>query len=484
MNDSASKPSRRDFLKKSLMFAGVSILPSHVVFGQSLSKGLASSEKVNLAVVGIGNQGFQDLKMMVGSGLCQIVALCDVDSEGSHTHAARYQFGVTEKRPAKWDGGEPAKLKARYFTDFRKMFDSMADEIDAVLIAIPDHSHFAVTMLAMSLGKHVFVEKPLTHSFGQSERLIQMAVKNPKVVTQMGNQGSSGANYFQFKAWSEAGIIKDITHITAHMNMRRRWHGWGTGITKYPQASLPAGLDWEQWIDSAPQEHSYSAKLHPQEWRSWYDYGSGCFGDWGPHILDTCHRFLKLGLPEKVVADFREGVNEADLVYPQASTIRFEFPDRGPGLPACTIRWYDGVKNKPKLEGKFTNDGKDKLLNSPGKVLYGKNLVFQGGSHGAPLHIVPREKYIEMRSELPKLQLKNSNHYANFLLACKGEEETRSPFSVAGPLTQVFNLGVLSQRFGGELLFDSKSKKITNHAVANALLDPAPRKGWEEFYQL
>ena len=123
-------------------------------------------------------------------------------------------------------------------------------------------------------------------------------------------------------------------------------------------------------------------------------------------------------------------------------------------------------------------------LNRPGKVLYGKELTFQGGHHGQPLQIVPREKYKAMRDELPKFSQKNSNHYANFLLACKGEETARSPFSVSGELTQVFNLGVLSQRFGGELEFDSNSKQITNNKAANTLLDPAPRKGWEEFYRL
>lgn len=467
MNIQKTGYSRRDFIKRSAIFGGLSIVPSNLVFGQNSSNGAAPGDKVNLAVIGIGHQGGSDLRMLHGSDHCEVVALCDVDLKGRHTQGALKRYG-----------------KAKTFTDFRKMFDSMADSIDAVLIATPDHSHFAATMHAMSLGKHVYVEKPLAHTFGQSERLIQMAAKNPKIVTQMGNQGHSGANYFQFKAWAEAGIIRDITRITAHMNNKRRWHGWGTGVTEYPEEAMPDGLDWEQWMDSVAQAHPYSRKLHPQEWRSWYDYGSGCFGDWGPHILDTCHRFLKLGMPEKLVADYRDGVNAAGLVYPQATTIRFEFPARGAGLPACTVNWYDGVKNKPKLEGKYTSDGKDKELNSPGKVLYGKDIVFQGGSHGSALRVLPREKYIGMRDKLPKFPQKNSNHYANFLLACKGREEARSPFSVSGELTQVFNLGVLCQRFGGEIKFDSTKKQITNNAAANALLDPTPRKGWEQYYKL
>lgn len=458
---------KRNFLKKSAALGGLLIVPSHIVLGQNSSGGIAPGEKINLAAIGIGNKGAGNITMAQNTGLCNIVALCDVDLKGAHTQETLKKFS-----------------KAKTFTDFRKMFDQMGDKIDAVLISTPDHSHFAATMLAMSLGKHVYVEKPLTHTFGQSERLIQMAIKHPKLATQMGNQGHSGANYFQFKAWSEAGLIKDVTHITAHMNNPRRWHGWGTGVKAYPQNPAPDGLDWDQWIDGAPHAHPYSKRLHPQEWRSWYDYGSGCFGDWGPHILDTCHRFLKLGLPTKVAADFRDGVNPSGLVYPQATTIRFEFPERGPGLPACTVTWYDGVKNKPMLEGKYTNDGKDKQLSSPGKVIYGKDLTFQGGSHGSPLRIVPRKKYAELRGSLPSFSKKNSNHYANFLLACMGREKTRSPFSVAGPLTQVFNIGVLCQRFGGTLHFDRANKQITNNTAANTLLDPVPRKGWEEFYRL
>lgn len=480
MTFSTNLTSRRSFIKKSAIFGGLSILPAHMVLGRNASSGRAPSDLIRLAAVGIGHKGLASIKMAYGSGHCDIVALCDVDLKGAHTQEALGLFAGTGNPSGK---GE-ARGKARVFTDFRKMFDAMADDIDAVLISTPDHAHFACTILAMSLGKHVYTEKPLTHTFGQAERLIQMAANNPKLVTQMGNQGFSGANYFQFKAWAEAGIVRDITRITAHMNKERRWHGWGATVAEYPQEPMPDGLDWNQWIDSASNEHPFSKSLHPQEWRSWYDYGSGCFGDWGPHIFDSCHHFLKLGLPEKVTAVFRDGVNARDLVYPQATTIKFEFPERGPGFPACTVDWFDGVDNVPKLDGKFTSDGKDKPLNSPGKVLYGKDIAFQGGSHGSPLRIVPRQKYIDMRATLPKFPQKNSDHYTNFLLACKGEEASRSPFGISGPLTQVFNLGVLCQRIGGALEFDRETKQITNNPAANALLDPSPRKGWESYYQV
>lgn len=467
MNHSSSQETRRSFIKKSAVFGGLTILPANFVLGQNSSNGNAPSGKVNVACIGIGNKGAGNIQMLHSSGHCNIVALCDIDLKGRHTQGALKKFP-----------------KAKRFTDFRKMFDAMADEIDAVIVSTPDHAHFAATMHAMTLGKHVYTEKPLTHTFGQAQRLMDMAANNPKLATQMGNQGHSGANYFQFKAWSEGNVMKDITRVAAHMNKPRRWHGWGKVVSEYPKDDMPEDINWEQWIDSANHVHPFSKRLHPQEWRSWYNYGSGCFGDWGPHILDTAHRFLKLGLPHTVTAVMRKGVNKSDLVYPEETTIKFEFAKRGPGLPACVVDWYDGTGNVPVLEGKYTTDGKDKLLKSPGKVLYGKDIAFQGGSHSSPLRITSREKFMAMRESLPKFPGKNSHHYANFLLACKGEEETRSPFAVSGLLTQVFTIGVLAQRFGGELKFDGSSKMITNNKAANALLDPAPRKGWEQYYKV
>jgi len=484
MNTPTTSVTRRDFLKSSAVFGAVTLLPSYIALGAKSSTGLAPSEKIRLAVIGIGNQGHRDRRRMLQSGLCDVVALCDIDMEGGHTHEARYQHGLTSTPPDSEKPPEVYPIKARGYTDFRKMFDEMADDIDAVLIATPDHSHFAATMLAMSLGKHVFVEKPLAHTFGQAERMMRMAAKYPNLVTQMGNQGHSGANYFQFKAWSEAGIVKDITRITAHMNRPRRWHGWGPSATAYPVDPMPDHIQWEQWHDIVAAERPYSKRLYPQEWRSWYEFGSGCFGDWGPHILDTCHRFLELGLPKTITAVYRDGLNQSDLVYPESSTIRFDFPARGPGKPACTVTWYDGLDNVPSLEAEYSDDNEETLLDTAGKVLYGKDLVFKGGHHSQPLQIVPRSKFRDMRDSLPKFPAKNSNHYANFLLACKGEEEARSPFSVSGELNQVFNLGVIAQRLGGELKFDTESKQISNNATAQALLDPAPRKGWEEFYDL
>lgn len=464
---STNGSSRRDFLKRSLVFGTISFLPSRLLYGNS-----TPSNTVRVACVGIGNRGKNNIANLAQSGACEIVALCDVDLQGQHAAESLANFP-----------------NAKTFTDWRQLFDQMADQIDAVLISTPDHSHFSVSMTAMSLGKHVYVEKPLAHTFGQVERLIDLAQRSG-VATQMGNQGHSGANYFQFKEWTEAGIIKDVSHITAYMNNKRRWHGWGRSVTEYYDQPLPSGVDWDLWMDSAP-EHPHSDRLHPQEWRSWFDYGSGAFGDWGPHILDTCHEFLELGLPKEISAIERDGPNE--LVFPQASTIKFSFAKRGK-KPACTVTWYDGTQNQPTVETELGNletnpdTGKTERapfqIKRPGKIIYGKDHVFQGDSHERPLQILPYDKYMDMRRDLPRFPQKNSNHYANFLLACKGEEETRSPFHISGPLTQVFNLGCIAQRLGGNLKFNPEKKRFTNSKAANALLDPAPRRGWEQYYAL
>jgi predicted dehydrogenase len=486
--------SRREFLKTSTALGLFSILPSVPAWAQGTNRRRDANGRLALAVIGIGNQGDFDRHAFLATGLCDVVALCDVDLEGAHTHRSRYVHRLTNTPPELRENEtlpEQAPHPARAFTDFRRMFDAMADEIDAVLIATPDHSHFAAAMLAMSLGKPVFVEKPLAHTFGQCARMIDLA-RRSGVVTQMGNQGHSGANYFQFKAWREAGVIRDVTRITAYMNYERRWHGWGREVTQYFHEPLPEQLAWDLWIDSADTEVPFSHRLHPQEWRSWFAFGSGAFGDWGPHILDTSHRFLELGLPETITPVRREGPNP--LIYPQASTIRFSFPARGADLPACEVTWYDGVDNIPSVEpelGSLATDpetgqsSREPLkIEAPGKIIYTPDLVFQGDSHAAPLRVVPREKFLEMRRELPSFPQRNSNHYANFLLACLGEEEARSPFAISGELCQVFNLGMLAQQLGQEIEFDRTSHRVKNSAVAQALLDPPARLGWEEYYRL
>ncbi|MDR1517878.1 MAG: Gfo/Idh/MocA family oxidoreductase [Dysgonamonadaceae bacterium] len=469
---------RREFIRNAalasagLAFGGV----SSKLNAASYSRVIGANRKVNVAMIGIGNRGWEVINEFDKTGLANFVALCDVDLGAAHTKNALNKFP-----------------NAKRFKDFREMFDKVGNEIEAVIVATPDFSHFPICMLAMHLGKHVYVEKPLTRTFHESELLIDMAKRHPNVVTQMGNQGHSEANYFQFKAWKEAGIIKDVTAITAHMNSSRRWHGWDPNIKKYlPGEPIPETLDWDTWT-MAQFYHEYNKDYHYGQWRCWYDFGMGALGDWGAHILDTAHEFLDLGLPEEVNPVKLEGHN--DYFYPMSSTIEFKFPKRGK-MPPLTITWHDGLNNIPavpdgygvsEIDPNIPTVGGGKIqpakLN-PGKEIYGKDLTFKGGSHGSTLSIIPDEKAKEMEKKLPEVPKSPSNHFANYLLACQGVEKTRSPFAISGPLSQVFCLGVMAQRLNRKIVFDRNTKQVKNDAFANAFLTGLPpRKGWEEFYK-
>jgi predicted dehydrogenase len=470
--------SRRLFLKQAMLASAAMATPGILMAkGMPVPRKLGPNDKVNLACIGIGNRGAEITMALHKTGLANIVALCDVDMGAPHTLEVMKQFPNVPR-----------------FQDFRQMFDKMGNQIDAVSVGVPDFSHFPITMMAMGLGKHVYVEKPMARTFQEVELMMKAAKKYNKVVTQMGNQGHSEANYFQFKAWVDAGIIKDVTNITAHMNSPRRWHGWDINIKSFPAAeTVPSTLDWDVW-QMATKGHSYNKDFVNGQWRCWYDFGMGALGDWGAHILDTAHQFLDMGLPTEVNAVKLSGHN--NFFYPTSSTLQFKFPKRG-NMPAVDVMWYDGVDNLPPIPKGYGVSGLDPNIPppstgaikpaklNPGKIIYSKDLTFKGGSHGSTLSIIPEEKAKEMASRLPEVPKSPSNHFANFLLACKGEEQTRSPFAIAGPLSQVFCLGVLAQWTNSKLLFDRDKKVITNNKHANALLvGPPPRKGWEQYYKV
>jgi hypothetical protein len=473
------KTNRRNFLKTgataAMGLSGLTLI-SPKVMGKSMGY-VAPSDQVNLACIGIGNRGAEIIKELHKTGLCNIVALCDVDM------GAKQTLQVMEMFP-----------KAKKFQDFRKMFDEIGSEFDAVSIATPDFSHFPATMRALSAGKHVYVEKPMARTFQEVDLMMAAAKKYPKLATQMGNQGHSEANYFQFKAWKDAGIIKDVTAMTAHMNSRRRWHDWDTNIQHFPVAEpIPSTMNWDVWTAQA-RPHDFNKDFHNGQWRCWYDFGMGALGDWGAHIMDTAHEFLELGLPYEINPTKLSGHNM--FFYPMSTTLEFKFPKRGE-MPPMTITWQDGMDNIPSVPDGYgiseldpnipppSNGQIQPAKLNPGKIIYSKELTFKGGSHGSTLSIIPTEKAKEWESKLPVVPESPSNHFANFLKACKGEEKTRSPFEIAGPLSQVFCLGVMAQQMGTKLEFDRETRQITNNPLANQVLaGMPPRKGWEEFYSV
>ncbi|MBQ0032804.1 MAG: Gfo/Idh/MocA family oxidoreductase, partial [bacterium] len=306
---------RREFLKS---MAAVGAMP--LLSACFSSKGYVANGKVRLAAIGIGAQAWYDIQRLAENGdLCEFVALCDTDIGAPHTLECLKRFPDLPR-----------------FRDFRKMFDAMADRIDAVLIAIPDHAHFCAALHAMRLGKHVYVEKPLAHSFRECE-LLMAAERTCGVVCQMGNQGHSGDNFYQYRDYVRAGLIGDVVKVVSHMNMQRRWHKWNGDVTGHPTKDpQPGTLDWDSWVSAAPY-HGFSKDLAYGEWRSWFDYGNGCMGDWGAHILDTIHRFTLGGdLPTEVKISNTKGWNQ--YCFPVQDTLTMTFPAHG-GHGDVTLEW-------------------------------------------------------------------------------------------------------------------------------------------------
>ncbi|TWU46936.1 Gfo/Idh/MocA family protein [Rubripirellula reticaptiva] len=448
---------RRQFLAQAATVSAVATTLPSFALGQNVG-----GDKINLAVIGCSNRGGAIGSEAIKHPLTNCVALCDVVPSRAN--------GLKKKMDGQCDD-------ALVFDDFREMFSQMGDKIDACTIGVPDHSHFPIAMLAMSMGIDVYVEKPLAHTFEECELLIA-AEKKYNVKCQMGNQGHSSEQRLQFESWVDAGIIKNVRRVDACMNNGRRWHPWGD-VKDYPSAEkMPEGMNWDVWAGTAPKR-AYNTKYDPGNWRGWYDYGNGAFGDWGPHTLDTVHRFLKLGLPHQVRAVSIDKPN--DLIFPHGTTIAFDFKERGPDMPEMTINWYDGVKNRPP-------SSKDVKIGACGKAIFSDDLTFVGGTHSATLSIVGGDRLSDVKGNLPELPASetSTNHMDNFLRASAGlDPYCNSSFAVSGPLTQVFMLGCIAQRLGENLEFDAVKRQITNNARANDLLKGnAPRQGWEEYYKL
>ena len=459
---------RRAFLKSAAAAAASPLLP-----GCLSRRGYVANGKVRMAFVGIGQQGWYDIgKFGRFPQLFECVALCDTDMGAPHTLDCLKRYPNVPR-----------------FRDFRRMFDRMEGKIDACLVAVPDHSHFPIAMDAMRRGIAVYVEKPLAHTFEECELLLKAAAKYG-VVTQMGNQGHSTVKYHQFKEYVENGLIHDVCKVVAHMNNARRWHKWNGQVASFPPAEpVPATLDWDTWLGTAAF-HDYSKDFVGGEWRAWYDFGNGCIGDWGAHLIDCVHQFLLQGdLPDAIEVVGQTGTNR--FVYPMNSTLRFSFAaNRRHG--DFELDWYEGATNLPPLPSGFVyatpdgipknsaNDDAEQVKLFPGKEMYQRDgTIWQSLSHKHPLHVVG-----DYERKLPDYPAESCTHYEGFLRAVRGEMETLSPFEVAAPLSQLFTLACIAQRLGRGFAFDKASGTIPGDAEANALLRQAPRRGWEEFYRI
>lgn len=459
---------RRGFLKRSASAFGFSVMPSYLALGRADAAGnLPPSQRVQLACIGVGGRAAAVVPGLCSGGHAVPVAFCDVDFEAP---------GV--------DANLRNHPEVRRFADFRVMLDQMGDDIDAVSVVTPDHTHFAATIDAMRRGKHVYVEKPLTHTFQESE-LLMRAADRFGVVTQMGNQGHTSAGSVQFQHLVEKGIIRDIVKIEAWKTPSLWFMEADQRIHDYPSGeSPPKSLDWDLWCGPKPV-HDYSRRLHPFDWRGFHAYGNGMLGDWGAHIIDFAHDFLALGLPERIEPLAMEDHNA--VTFPLASRLRMEFPERGPGRPACELLWHDGHDCLPEVDRKYHSAAgrTPPRFGEAGTLLHRRDgeFLIQRASHEQVSRLLPQETMLDYREDL-RAEAPEFDHMTSFIQACKGGEPTRSPFRIGGELTQVLMLGVICQRLNQALVFDREKKRFEGNDRANELLaGPPPRKGWEEFYQ-
>lgn len=444
------KTDRRRFLKASATLgAGLLVAPRTGV----ARSGPSANSRLNLAFIGAGGRARLNIQGLADE---HIVALCDVD----------------DNRAAESYNLHP---KAKRFKDFRVMLDKLGGELDGVVISTPDHCHFAATMAAIELGKHVLCEKPLAHNVWQV-RTLRKAAAHYKVISQMGNQGHATEGIRCVREWYQAGVlgqVKEVLAWTSGPNFSGRYFA---KPASHPPAAepVPAHLDWDLWRGPVNADVAYNPIYVPERWRSFYQFGGGLLADWACHTLDAPFWALDLGVPTAVEAVARSGGSETCI--PDSSVVRFEFPARG-AKPPVILTWQDaGVKptNRPEW-------GLDELDDS-GMIMVGdKTSLMTGGRPDSP-KLLPDATWKDFRRKPPAKTIPRikGGHYQEWTRAIKGTGPVPgSNFEYAAALTEMVLLGVLAQRFGGRIEYDAVNMRVTNRAELNAYLREPVRKGWE-----
>jgi predicted dehydrogenase len=421
--------------------AGVLVLPRHLLAGAPGNS--APSQRVNVALVGCGVRGKQHM------GVSNIVAFCDVNESAL--------------------GG---KAGGKRFTDYRKMLDEMDKDIDAVLVATPDHAHAVICMAAIKRGKHVYCEKPLAHSIGEV-RALGKAAKEHKVVTQLGNQGHSYETCQILVEWVRDGAIGAVKEVHAVYDGRYTANEFLSKMDE--KHDVPNGFNWDLWLGPAKDRPYHPEYCSSAGWRRWYDFGTGAAGDWVCHTVDPSFQALELDHPESVEAkvDANFDVKKFGMTFPAGNHTTMVFPAKGKRGPV-TLNWYDGSMRMPKPEGLDRNQP------NVGAVLVGEKGGIMHGSHGADgLRIYPEaqmQDYKRPEKTLPRPR----EHFSDFARAIREGGKAGCDFAdYGGPLTEVALLTIIAGRLAGKKLqFDGAAGKFTNSDEANAMLMSPYREGW------
>lgn len=449
-------PSRRNFLRTGTLAGSLLILPR----GLRAQGRPAANARVRIAMIGVGGRGKAALSSLLDE---QIVAFCDVDFERGREGVAgdRKSKGMLERFP-----------DAKWFHDYRVMFEQMSDQIDAVVITVPDHMHYAIGMETLRRKKHVYIEKPLCRCVTEV-RALHAAAKQAGVVTQMGNQGRAAEGIRLAREWIQAGVIGDVRTVHAWTNHPHALysHAPYDDTKENPPETPPASLQYDLWLGVAPVRPYRRSRSH-QVWRGYVDYGCGALGDWACHQLDAANYALDLGAPASIEA---AGTELKRGTYPVSNTLTYRFPARG-ARPPVEIRWYDGglFPPLPVPDFKFAQGG--------GSIFYGEKGILWVGSHSSTARLLPEKWMQDMRGALPPKSLPRvaGGPHQEWVDAIRAGKRCGSDFGYAAPLAETALLGVAAMRARARLEWDPVAMRFTNHSAANAFIGPgyAYRPGW------
>ncbi len=462
--------SRREFLRKSAngaLAAGFVIVPRYVLGGPGQTP---PSEIVNLAGIGVGGHGAFLLDGMARhcGDLARIVAVCDVDEKRASELIVRKIPRVVNV------GGFKRFPKARRYYDFRRMLEKEEKNIDAVVVATPDHTHAVASVAAMQCGKHVYCEKPLAHDIYEVRRMMEVARKIG-VATQMGIGNHSTETFRRVVELIRAGAIGEVKEVHAWCDNDP---GMGKDDTVLPwgdcrppqRPPVPKTLHWDLWLGPAPYRPYHPAYL-PVRWRSWWDFGNGRLGDMGCHLLDLVFWALDLKYPETVEAEGPKPPTRE--VAPLWMSVVWTFPARG-NRPPVTLTWHHGVGRRPPIAKEV------RLPDWPVAVLFVGSkglLVVQIEVIPPRYKLLPEEEYADFQPPPPSIP-RSRGHYREWLLACKGGPPALCHFDYSGPITETVLLGCVAYRTGEKLQWDAQNLKATNCAEAEQFIRRSYRKGW------